>query len=659
MGLPAIGSSHQEHPMKKLSVRTRFKVGTGLILIVFCVGASLLVYQFGKDKIEEAVYKETEFYISAVEATRTYVKDVLRPKMYEILPEDHFVVEAMSTSFVGRDIMGRVHSRFKNFRYKRASKRPMNPFNAADALELDMIEKFNVDPNLREWSGIVHRDGHAYYTRFRAIYVEQECMRCHGIPEQAPPAIIERYGLKSKGYGYQLGEVVAADTVYIPVDFYFSKIKRQAWMTFFIGGGLLLLLITLFYTLFNYTVIAELKGLITVFKRIGSNKENGEESAELEVMDEIDQLKLAFENTASDLAHTHSELQDSESKYRRLFETSRDPIFICSQDKRMVDMNAAGIRMFQFTDIKEALSIETVEQLFWDTREGTELIQVMNREGFVKDYEVSLVNRSGDHLYGVVTANTFKDDQGRPAGFEGVIRDVTQKKRMEKHLARTEKLAAVGQLASGLAHEINNPLGVINCYANLIRKGARDNPAIINDVEIIQKHTLSCKSIVEDLLNFSRVSDTRKARGDIRQAIDSVVEILEKQTAGKNIEVTRNYSDRLPEVVVDLDKMRQVFMNLIINAIQAVEMDGKIVVTAGLSDDDGYIEVRVEDTGPGIPQDQVDAIFDPFFTTKKTGEGTGLGLSISYGIVQEHGGEILVSTAPGKGAVFTITLPVA
>ena len=643
--------------MKKYDVRTRFKVGSGLILCIFCAGASLLVYQFGRNKIEEAVFKETEFYISAVEATRTYVKDVLRPRMYEILPDDHFVLEAMSTSFVGRDIMGRVHSRFKNFRYKRASKRPMNPANTADALEEEMIRKFNADPNLREWNGIVNKEGQAYYTRFRAIYVEQECMNCHGRPEDAPAAIIERYGIDSNGYGYQMGEVVAADSIYIPVDFYFSKIKRQAWLTFFIGGAGLLLLFGLFYSLFNYTVITELQGLVTVFKRIGRQNANGDHD-EPDTVDEIDQLKQAFEETASELTQAHAELQASESKYRRLFETSRDPIFIWSSHKRMLDINAAGMAMFRFKDRQEALSIETVEQLFWDTRDGMQLIDTLDREGFVREYEVSLVNRHGDHLYGLVTANRFSDDQDRAAGYEGVIRDITQKKRMQKHLARTEKLAAVGQLAAGLAHEINNPLGVINCYANLIGKSAREVPSIRDDVKIIQKHTQSCKSIVQDLLNFARVSDTRKARGDIRQAIDGVLDILEKQTGGKRIAVQRAYAEDLPDIVVDFDKMRQVFMNLIINAIQAVEEDGRISVSAEFNADAGQIEIRIADTGPGIPREYVDSIFDPFFTTKETGTGTGLGLSISYGIIQEHGGDIQVNTQTGKGTTFTIILPV-
>lgn len=120
----------------------------------------------------------------------------------------------------------------------------------------------------------------------------------------------------------------------------------------------------------------------------------------------------------------------------------------------------------------------------------------------------------------------------------------------------------------------------------------------------------------------------------------------------------RAYAEDLPDIVVDFDKMRQVFMNLIINAIQAVEEDGRISVSAEFNADAGQIEIRIADTGPGIPREYIDSIFDPFFTTKETGTGTGLGLSISYGIIQEHGGDIQVSTQTGKGTTFTIILPV-
>ncbi len=643
--------------MKKLSVPAQFKLGGGLILFAVCVGASVLVYLFGKHQVEQAVYKETEFYIAAVEATRTYVKDVLRPKMYEILPEDHFIVEAMSTSYVGRDIMGRVHDRFQHFRYKRASKRPMNPINQADELELEMIDKFNRDPNIREWSGIVSKDGHSFYTRARAIYAEAECLRCHGAPESAPPAIIERYGAQNSGYGYQVGEVVAADTVYIPVDFYFTQIKRQAWLTFFIGGAVLLLLITLFYTLFNYTVISELKGLITVFRKIGGKNTETKEN-EPQTLDEIEQLKAAFQNAAADLEKTHNELQDSESKYRRIFETSRDTIFIWSVDKKMVDINPAGIRMFQFKDKPEALSIETVEQLFWDTRDGVEMLGILKEQGFVKDHEVSLVNRNGDHLHGLVTANLYSDENGQPVGFEGTIRDITEKKRLAEHLARTEKLAAVGQLAAGLAHEINNPLGVIHCYANLIEKSVADEASVKRDVAVIRKHTLGCKKIVEDLLNFARISGTQKAEGDILVAVDSVLSILEKQMNARGIKLRREYAPRLPLIVFDMDKMKQVFMNLLLNSLQSIDSDGEICVSTRCNTDDRFIDIRIEDSGCGIPPEKIDSIFDPFFTTKPTGEGTGLGLSISYGIVKDHGGDILVDSRPGKGCVFTVRLPV-
>lgn len=642
--------------MKKLTIRQQFRIGAGLILFFFWASTSFLVYLHGKKQIEQAVYKETEFYIAAVEATRTYVKEVLRPKMYEILPGDHFIAEAMSTSFVGRDIMARINARFPYFAYKRAALKPMNSDNRADSLEQKMIGRFGRDPNLKEWSGIVEKDGEKFYTRFRAIYAEHECLHCHGEAEDVPAVLIERYGERPAGAGYAVGEVVAADSIYIPVGFSISKIKKQAWLTFFVGGGLLLLLLFLFHALFNYTVIAELQGLLTVFKRIGRKEV---EAPELHPgsMDEIDQLKAAFEQTARELKTLHGELQESESKFRRLFATSRDPIFIWGINRRFVDINTAGLNLFRFTDKQEALSIETVEQLFWDARDGMRLLAALQDRGFVKDYEVSLVNRHGDHLHGLVTATLFHDENNRPAGFEGTIRDITERKRLEKHLARTEKLAAVGQLAAGLAHEVNNPLSVISCYAKLIDKSGQCGPEARRDLEVIRRHTSFCKKIIEDLLNFARVSETRKMAGDIRRTMETVLALVEKQFGQKHIEVHRRFARDLPPIVFDRDKIKQVFLNLLMNAVQAIEAEGSITVRIDRDPLRHTLVVEIDDTGSGISEANLDLIFNPFFTTKKTGEGTGLGLSISYGIIREHGGDIQVRSMPGRGTVFTVLLP--
>ncbi|MEN8244092.1 MAG: DUF3365 domain-containing protein [Thermodesulfobacteriota bacterium] len=647
--------------MKKLSLKTQFKIGTGVILLVTCLTVSLLVYRYEKRQVEAAVYKETEIYIAAVEATRTYVKDILRPQMYEILPEDHFVVEAMSTSFVGREIMGRVADRFQNFRYKRASPFPLNPLNLADQHEIDVIKKFNQDRSIREWAGLIQKNGKSYYTRYRAITAEPECLKCHGHPANAPPSIISKYRATGSGYIDHIGQSIAVDAVYIPVDFAIIKLKKKAWAAFIIGSGLLLGLTVLFYVLFNHTVITELKELLSSFSSIGNGVKDPHVTTadpEYDTLDEIGQLKAAFEKEARNLRETHEKLVFSEAKYRKLFETSRDPIFIADMDKKIVDINEAGMQLFEFTSRSEALSIEMVDQLFWDARDFACLHNRIKENGFVKEYEISIVNRHGKRLDVLVTANLRLDDHGNPSGFEGVLRDITGKKKLEKQLAQTERLAAVGQLAAGVAHEINNPLGVIKCYADLLKKNENLGSQALTDVEIIDKHTKMCKTIVDDLLNFSKSSAPQRVNANIHEGLMEILAILDQQLMKSHIEIKHAFDQNVPAITADHEKLKQVYLNLIMNAVQSIEGDGCITIETAFLKQVNSAVVRISDTGCGIPSKTTDRIFDPFFSTKKQGAGTGLGLSISYGIIRDQGGRIEVESTIGKGSIFTITLPI-
>ena len=646
--------------MAKLSSKTQFRLGSGLILFIFCLAVALVVYRIGKEEAEKRVFKETEIYIAAVDATRTYVKDVLRPRMYDIIPADHFVVEAMSTSFVGREVMHRVHDRFKDFRYKRAALVPINPASKADALEADFIQQFNDDPNLREWSGLVERDGRNYYARLRAIYAEAECLRCHGDPGDIPSAIVDIYGNDPTRKAYLLGQVVGADIVYIPVDVVFARIKRLAWVAFIIGAGCLFCLVALFYALFNHTVISELQGLLTTFRAIASpSKElEGLDAPPAQAGDEFDQVKLAFQDAAADLKSAHDELTASETKYRQLFEASRDPILIWDVTGRILDINAAGLQLLGFKDRYGARQSGRALDLFQDPADGRRLLQIVDRDGFVKESEIALVSQQGGRIDALLTVNRTTCENETPC-YEVYIRDITLRKRMEKQMARTEKMASIGQLAAGVAHEINNPLSVISCYSNLIEKSGDATDQIREDLEKVKKHTLNCKRIVDSLLNFARVSETHRRAADVHAGLESVLAIIEKQVGKRQIEIQRNYASSLPLVSIDEDKMAQVYMNILLNAVQAIDDQGTVGITTAYDPPSDTVRIAFADTGTGIAPAHIDKIFDPFYTTKKDEEGTGLGLSVSYGIVHEHEGDIRVESQPGRGSVFTIMLPTA
>jgi two-component system NtrC family sensor kinase len=631
-----------------------------LILFIFCLAVSLAVYRIGKEEAEQRVFKETEIYIAAVDATRTYVKDVLRPRMYGLLPAEHFVVEAMSTSFVGREVMNRVNDRFQHFQYKRAALVPINPASKADAMEADFIERFNADPNLREWSGLIEKDGRNYYARLRAIYAEPECLRCHGDPEDIPQPIVDLYGANPARKAYDLDQVVGADIVYIPVDVTFGRIKRLAWVAFVIGAGCLCSLLVLFYTLFNQTIISELKELLVTFKGIAAPPKAlvGHVPAPPRGTDEFVQLKTAFEEAATDLKATHDELTASETKYRQLFEASRDPILIWDAAGRIRDINAAGLHLLGFGDRYDARQNGRVPALFKAPGDGQRLLQEVDRAGFIKEFESVIVRRHGGAIDALLSVNRTADENGRPQ-YEVYIRDITLRKRMEKQMARTEKMASIGQLAAGVAHEINNPLSVISCYANLIEKSGDATDAIRADLEKIKKHTLGCKRIVDSLLNFARVSETRRRRADVHTGLESVLTILEKQMGKRQVDFRRAYTAGLPPIAIDEDKMAQVYMNILLNAVQAIGEKGVVEIATVYEHASDTVRIAFADTGSGIDAADLDKIFDPFYTTKKDREGTGLGLSVSYGIVKEHDGDILVESRPGRGSVFTIVLPAA
>jgi two-component system NtrC family sensor kinase len=642
--------------MARSKIKKRFSTGTAGILIVACAAASVLTYYYLKARAIDGIYRETEIYIGMAEATRTYVKEALRPVVRELVPADDFIPQAMSTSYVGREIMGRVKKRFPDFIYKRPAVNPINPINQADAFEARMLAWFNANPRVNEWQGLIERHQHAYFARFKAIYAEQECLLCHGDPADAPRVLKDLYGTDG-GFHYTVGEAVAADAIYIPVDVALIRVKEAAWSVFLIGGGCLFLLMVLFYLLFNRTVVSELKGLLSTFGSIGDAAMQAPERFRIESGDEIDQLKTAFENVAQDLKQAHDAVKASESKYRLLYETSQDAIVLFDARGAVIQVNPAGGKLFGLTREGRDQDLDSLTSLLQADSIAREFWHTLERQGYVRGMELALTDLSGRSLEVMVSATVRRGDGGAVSGIDAMFRDVTEKRRIEKYLAQAEKLASIGQLASGVAHEINNPLGVIQCYADLIARARQDDVQLQSDVDIIRKHTDQCKNVVKALLNFARAAEPQRTRVNITDCIEDVLSVLQLQIEKDEVAIRRRYDPHLPMIDIDPDQMRQVFMNLLINAHQAIAKPGTIFIATSRAADD-RIEVTVRDTGSGIPKSNLEKIFDPFFTTKESDQGTGLGLSVSYGIVKQHDGEILVESTAGQGTTFTVILPI-
>jgi two-component system NtrC family sensor kinase len=227
----------------------------------------------------------------------------------------------------------------------------------------------------------------------------------------------------------------------------------------------------------------------------------------------------------------------------------------------------------------------------------------------------------------------------------------------QEQLVQKEKLASVGQLAAGVAHEINNPLGSVLLYADILRKETPDDdPQQRSDLEMIISEATRCKVIVNDLLNFSRQNEVLAQATDLNDILRELAEEESRLEIYQNVEIVQELAPDLPSVQADPLQIRQVFLNLMKNAAEAMPEGGRLTLRTKKEPADGWVTVEVEDTGVGIPEENMKKLFTPFFTTKPIGRGTGLGLAIIYGIVKMHRGQISVHSQVGHGTTFTVTL---
>jgi PAS domain S-box-containing protein len=283
--------------------------------------------------------------------------------------------------------------------------------------------------------------------------------------------------------------------------------------------------------------------------------------------------------------------------------------------------------------------------------------------------ETSMVSvREGHNTrYIDITANPIKDELGEKTRALVFMRDVTLKRVHEMQMIQTEKMSSIGVLATGIAHEINNPLTSVAGYAEALLRRFRDEPSLGKDsrldvfqkyLEVIVREAYHCKGIIGNLLSFGRKSDGLIGTVNLNGLLLEILELIRHQPNYGEMEVSADLEENCPLILGDPSGLRQVFMNLLINACHATKDGGRVDVSTTCSESDRAIYVQVRDTGCGIAPDVIDRIWDPFFTTKEVGEGVGLGLALSYNIVKRHGGEISVRSTVGEGSQFTVRLPV-
>jgi PAS domain S-box-containing protein len=347
------------------------------------------------------------------------------------------------------------------------------------------------------------------------------------------------------------------------------------------------------------------------------------------------------------------EIEETKQYLENLLENANDVIYTLDTEQRFTYVNSK-IEAWGYR--KDDLIGRPYLALLSKRHRGRRLKSTLDI-GAKQVYEVEVVTRTGEARSVMVSVSPLHGVDGEILGVLGIARDMTDTKKLEQQIRNSEKLASVGKLAAGVAHEINNPLGgILNCLYNL-GKGTIAPARREEYLASMEDGLHRVQKIVRQLLDFSQQHQPEFAPADINTVIERVLVLTNHLFVPNRIVLESSLGNGLPAVMIDRHMIEQVLMNLILNAVQAMKEGGVLSIRTWV--EEGICLVEIRDTGSGIPAAVLPKIFDPFFTTKREGEGTGLGLSVSLGIVERHGGKILVDSEVGKGTVFTLWLPVS
>jgi two-component system NtrC family sensor kinase len=360
------------------------------------------------------------------------------------------------------------------------------------------------------------------------------------------------------------------------------------------------------------------------------------------------------------------QLQRSNVMLRNLISSSVDGVIATDKMGNILVFNTAATQIsgYSKTEALDQLNIRDFYPDFMAYEVMKDLrSNIYGGPGKLKSYRVEVTSKEGEIIPISLNASIIYEE-GLEIATIGFFHDMRETLKMEEKLKNTqlqllqsEKMASLGKLSAGVAHQLNNPLGGITLYTRLILEDYKLEENIKEDLNRILKDAERCRDTVKELLEFTRQTKHSMKPNDINQAIIRTFFLLEKQPLFQNIAIKKNFCESLPLVTCDLQQMNHVFMNLILNAAQAMEGQGTLTITTTSLDNGERIRLEISDTGPGIPEKKLPRIFEPFFTTKEEGQGTGLGLSLVYRIIENHNGQIKAQSTLGEGSTFVIEMP--
>ncbi len=349
-------------------------------------------------------------------------------------------------------------------------------------------------------------------------------------------------------------------------------------------------------------------------------------------------------------------LAATESKYRELFENISEGVFISDAGGTVIDCNEALCRIIGYSR-NEFLGMNYYRDLFVNADDVMGFRRQFTQKGQISDYELQIVRKDGTIRDVSMSGYATRNRAGEIESYQGLMRDITEARRLRTQLVQSERLSAMGKMASQLAHELNNPIfAIMNCL-ELVKEAVSETHSKRKYLDLAYNECQRTSGLLIKMLKFFKPDDEQKGATDINKLIEETLLFYERQFKNLNIRVETQLQPDLPTLMAVGSQLKQVFINMIINANMAMPQGGELTVPSLFDPEKDEIQVKIRDTGVGIPPKNLERIFDAFFTTKKEVKGVGLGLSICYGLIREHNGRIGVESEVGKGTEFTIYLP--
>lgn len=374
-----------------------------------------------------------------------------------------------------------------------------------------------------------------------------------------------------------------------------------------------------------------------------------------EDIEKIHQILIKYIHHVIDLAKKGRSVH--ERLVHSIIQNYSDAVIALDNDYKIFFWNKGAERIFGYT--ADEMLGKTVDPIIpSELKEKGELQWLFEetlRKGYIENYETERIRKDGRRIIVNLSRSLIKDENGEVLGSIAIVKDVTQIKELEKQIQHSDKLALIGQIAAGIAHEIGTPLNVISGNAEYIMMEMGENNPYKEELETIISQAERIANLIKQLLEFARPRKPNYTKVNVNNELHHVVELLKHQFEKSNIKLNLKFSEDIPSIYADCSQIHQVFLNIIVNAIQAINQNGVIEIETFAKD--GYVNIKFRDNGVGILPEHIHKIFEPFFTTKEAGKGTGLGLAVSKRIIDEHNGKIEVESTPGKGTVFTVKFP--